>query len=96
MANPQRNEASLSVDGRARSLRLTLGALAEIEQALGAVGFSDLAERMKKLSARDLLHVTGALLRAGEGPQAPDPAGADIDPAEAARAVAEVFAPAGR
>lgn len=88
--NPHRGDVALSVDGEMRTLCLTLGALAEIEAALGCDGFAALAERLKTLSAADLVLVVQALLKGGEG-VALDLSTARIDPAEAARAVAECF-----
>lgn len=90
--NPARGEVSLVIDGRARVLCLTLGALAAIEAALGAGGLQALAERLKRLSAADLLAVLGALLRGGgEAISAEELAAAKLDPAAAARAVAQCF-----
>lgn len=92
MTNPHRGEVSLVMDGVERTLCLTLGALAEIEGALGASGFADLAERLKRLSAADLLAVLAALLRGGgEGEAARGVAQARLDVADAARAVADAF-----
>ena len=77
---------------------LTLGALAEIETALGTRGFAELAERMRSLSARDLVAVLAALLRGGGEPEtAQTLSRSAIDPKEAAEAVARAFsASAGR
>ncbi|WP_421786018.1 GTA-gp10 family protein [Hyphobacterium sp.] len=88
--NPARGEVALSIDGAPRTLCLTLGALADIEAALGCDGFTALAVRLKALSAADLLLVVQALLTGGEGVSL-DLSTARIDPAEAARAVAECF-----
>lgn len=79
------------VEGRRFPLRLTLGALAEIEAGLGVDGLKPLAARLSALSAGELLIVLGALMRAG-GAQDADPGGMDIDPRLAARLVAESFA----
>ncbi|MCA0369185.1 MAG: gene transfer agent family protein [Proteobacteria bacterium] len=88
-ANGARGEAVVTLDGAPRRLCLTLGALAEIETGLGVEGLAAVAERMKALSARDLMVVLAALLRGG-GEKAPDVAA--VDPREAARAVARAFA----
>ena len=56
MANPQRGEVEIEIDGRACRLCLTLGGLAEIE-ALMAAG--------KPLDARRLIAVLAVLLRGG-------------------------------
>lgn len=88
--NPARGEVSLMIDGQARTLCLTLGALAEVEAGLRCSGFAELAVRMKALNASDLILVVQALLKGGEG-VALDLTTVRIDPAEAARAVAESF-----
>ncbi len=56
MANPQRGEVEIEIDGRPQRLCLTLGGLAEIE-ALMAAG--------KPLDARRLIAVLAVLLRGG-------------------------------
>lgn len=82
--------------GTERRLCLTLGALAEIETALGVSGLAGLAERMRVLSAKDLMAVLAALLRGGgEGALAGELDRAPIDPREAAEAVAAAFVAAG-
>ena len=94
-AKGARGEAAAWLAGAERTLCLTLGALAEIETALGVTGFSDLAERMRRLSASDLLAVLAALLRGGgEADLAKGLAQAAIDPHAAAEAVARAFAAA--
>ena len=98
MSNGIRGEARAVLAGVERTLCLTLGALAEIETALGTRGFAELAERMRSLSARDLVAVLAALLRGGGEPEtAQTLSRAAIDPKEAAEAVARAFsASAGR
>lgn len=92
-ANGARGEAAVWLAGIERKVCLTLGALAEIETALGVRGFGALAERMRSLSARDLLVVLAALLRGGgEHELARGIGEARIDPREAAEAVARGFA----
>ena len=88
--NPARGEVSLVIDGEARTLCLTLGALAAIESGLRCSGFAELGARLKHLSASDLILVAEALLTGGEG-AVPDLSTARIDPSAAARAVAESF-----
>ncbi len=74
---------------------LTLGALGAIETGLGVAGLAARAERMKALSARDLMVVLAALLRGGgEAVLADGLAMAPVDPREAAEAVAKAFAAA--
>ena len=90
--NGARGEAVAMLAGEARKVCLTLGALAEIETALGVSGVAALAERMRAMSARDLLAVLAALLRGGgEGSLADELDRAAIDPVEAAEAVALAF-----
>ncbi|MBU1383674.1 MAG: gene transfer agent family protein [Alphaproteobacteria bacterium] len=94
-ANGARGEVVARLAGGERRLCLTLGALAEMETALGCDGLATLAERMRALSARDLTAVLAALLRGGgEGALADGLADAAVDPREAAEAVAKAFAAA--
>ena len=91
--NGVRGEVSVVLAGEARRLCLTLGALAEIETGLLVSGLAGLAERMRALSAGDLLVVLAALLRGGgERELAEGLAHAAVDPREAAQAVARAFA----
>ena len=83
-------ETLFEAGGQTYTLRLTLGALAEIEEALAVDGLKALAERLATLKSGELIVVLGALMRAGGSPDA-DPAGMEIDPGQAARAVAETF-----
>jgi hypothetical protein len=93
--NGARGEARVRLAGEERTLCLTLGALAEIETALGVTGLGGLAERMRALSARDLSAVLAALLRGGgETALAGGLADAAIDPRAAAEAVAKAFSAA--
>lgn len=81
--------------GAERRLCLTLGALAEIETGLGVTGIAALGERMRVLSAGDLVIVLAALLRGGgEEGLADDLDRAAVDPRAAAEAVARAFAAA--
>lgn len=82
----------MTLAGAERRLCLTLGALAEIEGALGLEGPGALAERMRALSARDLTAVLAALLRGGgEAAFASELDRAAVTPVEAAEAVAAAF-----
>jgi hypothetical protein len=69
MPNSHRGEIAADLGGRARTLVLTLGALAELESVFGADDLTALAERFGsgRLSARDLVRIIAAGLRgAGE------------------------------
>lgn len=93
--NRARGEVTASLAGAERRLCLTLGALAEMETALGCDGLTGLAERMRALSARDLTAVLAALLRGGGEQELANALGeAVVDPREAAEAVARAFAAA--
>lgn len=82
MANRKRGDVDATFDGRRYTLRLTLGALAELEDAFGASDLVDLAARFEsgRLSARDLLRIIGAGLRGG---------GADLRDEEVAQLACE-------
>lgn len=65
MANAKRGEICAMLDGRPRTLVLTLGALAELEQAFAAPDLMALAERFEtgRLSAGDAARIIHAGLR---------------------------------
>lgn len=65
MPNPHRGEIAAILDGTHFSLVLTLGALAELEQAFGHEDMLSLAERFQsgRLSALDAQRIIGAGLR---------------------------------
>ncbi|WP_298256661.1 gene transfer agent family protein [uncultured Litoreibacter sp.] len=67
MANPWAGEVRLVLDGQAHELRLTLGALAELEADLAGETVLDLIERFEagKFSTRDVLALIVAGLRGG-------------------------------
>jgi uncharacterized phage protein (TIGR02216 family) len=67
MANRIRGAVPLDLGGRRYTLCLTLGALAELEDLLGAGDLADLAARFMagRLSARDLIALLGVALRGG-------------------------------
>ncbi|MBI6630432.1 gene transfer agent family protein [Pontibaca salina] len=97
MTNPWTGEAALVIDGQRRVLKLTLGALAELEQTLEAGSLVDLVQRFESggFSARDVLALIAAGLRGGGNDMAPaDLARADIvgGPLAAARVAAELLA----
>jgi hypothetical protein len=97
MANPHAGEVALVIDGERHVMRLTLGALAELEAALAAGSLVDLVERFETsaFSSRDVLALIVAGLRGGgwQG-RAEDLMQAEIagGPVGAARAAAELLA----
>ena len=97
MVNRWRGEVALTIDGTPRTLRLTLGALAELEEALGTDSLVALAARFEegRFSGRDVLAVIVAGLRGGGWTGgAGDLRSAEIEggPMAAARAAAELLA----
>ncbi|MEC7793673.1 MAG: gene transfer agent family protein [Pseudomonadota bacterium] len=67
MGNPYAGEVTLVIDGRAHVMRLTLGALAELEDGLGAGSLMALIQRFEdaQFSTRDVLALIVAGLRGG-------------------------------
>jgi len=67
MANPWTGEVALVIDGEARVLKLTLGALAELEAELKTGTLIELIERFEGggFSTRDVLALIVAGLRGG-------------------------------
>ncbi|RMD91750.1 MAG: gene transfer agent family protein [Alphaproteobacteria bacterium] len=96
MANPWSGEVELVIDGETRRMKLTLGALAELEASLGADSLVELVERFEagRFSSRDVLAVIVAGLRGGgwQG-SAADLTAAEIagGPLQAARAAAALL-----
>jgi Phage tail tube protein, GTA-gp10 len=80
MANKRRGEVDCAIGGRVFTLRLTLGALAEIEDALSAGSLSALGQRFGEggLRASDLIGLLTAALNG---------AGADLAREDVARLV---------
>ncbi|GGD93729.1 hypothetical protein GCM10011390_10600 [Aureimonas endophytica] len=74
-ANRRRGEVGAIIDGEARVLCLTLGALAELEDAFGAEDLAGLTRRFGsgQLAARDIVRILGAGLR-GAGSSVSDEA----------------------
>lgn len=70
MANRRRGEVDLDLAGTRYTLCLTLGALAELEDTLGAGDLAGLATRFSdgRLAGRDLIALLGAALRGGGHP----------------------------
>ncbi len=97
MANPWTGEVALVIDGERRVLRLTLGALAELEQQLGTGSLVELVERFEGggFSSRDVLALIVAGLRgSGATVGADDLLSAEIEggPMAAARVAAQLLA----
>ena len=82
MVNRHRGETALMVAGEALPMRLTLGALAELEQAFAVDSLPALGERFVegRLSARDIIRIIAAGLRgAGRAIGDEDVAGLSFD-----------------
>ena len=97
--NRRRGEVGVIIDGQPQVLCLTLGALAELEDAFAADDVAALVARFGsgRLAARDLIRIIGAGLRGG-GAAVDDMAVAEMridgGTAGAARIVAELLAAA--
>ncbi|MFY0679788.1 MAG: gene transfer agent family protein [Thalassovita sp.] len=97
MGNPWAGEVTLVIDGQPQVMKLTLGALAELETELGASSLMGLVERFEQgqFSTKDVLSLIVAGLRgAGWQGRAEALLSAEIagGPIEAARAAAELLA----
>ncbi|WP_089880105.1 gene transfer agent family protein [Citreimonas salinaria] len=97
MANPWRGEVALVIDGERHRMRLTLGALAELEAGLESGSLVDLVQRFERsaFSTRDVLALIVAGLRGGGwAGRAQDLLSVEIEggPMAAARAAAELLA----
>lgn len=95
--NRRRGEVSAQLDGRDYRLCLTLGALAELEDAFAASDLSALVERFAtgRLSALDMVRIIGAGLRGGGHPVSDEDVrtmGTQEGAAGFARIVAELLA----
>ena len=88
-------EPNIEINGEAHALRLTLGALAQIEDALGG-DFGALQERLKSPRFADIIVILHALLAGGGSTLTLEALkAAEIDAGDAARAIAEAFAALG-
>ncbi|HEY5237249.1 MAG TPA: GTA-gp10 family protein [Rhizomicrobium sp.] len=65
MTNTARGDAGFLANGEQFVMRLTLGALAEIEHGLGLDNLGQIADRLKNFNTGDLATIAAALLRAG-------------------------------
>lgn len=104
MTNPYAGEVRLGIDGVPHRLRLTLGALAELETAMQADTILALVERFEsgQVAARDVLALIVAGLRgggwqgeAGDLMQAEIAGGLPAAAQAAAELLARAFTPAG-
>jgi hypothetical protein len=97
MANPWMGDVALVINGQPHVARLTLGALAELEEALEEESLIALVERFEgnAFSSRDVLALLDAGLRGGGNDLSKaDLLSAEIEggPMAAARAAAELLA----
>ncbi|MEP1767672.1 MAG: gene transfer agent family protein [Sulfitobacter sp.] len=97
MENRWRGEVALTIDGQPHRMKLTLGALAELEDDLAEPSLMALVQRFEGagFSTRDVLALLSAGLRGGGVEMDPDVlAHADIEggPMRAAQAAAELLA----
>ncbi|MGR3464719.1 gene transfer agent family protein [Limimaricola sp.] len=96
MANPHGGEVAVILDGCRRVMKLTLGALAELEESLGEDSIAALVARLEgEVSARDVAALIVAGLRGGGWPgRAADLVATEIEggPVEAARLAAVLVA----
>jgi tail tube GTA-gp10-like protein len=84
-------DAEITINGEAMKLRLTLGALAQIEDALGG-DFDALQARLKNPRISDVILILHALLTGGgAGLSLQLLKASDVDLAQAARAIAAAF-----
>ena len=97
MGNPWRGDVPLEIDGKTHVMRLTLGALAELEERLETGSLVELVERFEtnQFSSRDVLDLLAAGLSGGQcDVTVNDLLHAEISggPLAAARAAAELLA----
>lgn len=65
MTNKHRGEFAFTVGDETYALCLTLGALAEIETALGVDDLQQMAKRLRKPGAKHVIAILAALMRGG-------------------------------
>lgn len=97
MANPWRGDVALRINGETQVMRLTLGALAELEADLKTSSLMEMVERFESatFSSQDVLALLRAGLRGGQcGVSEDQLLHAEIEggPIRAARAAAELLA----
>ncbi|MEM8772637.1 MAG: GTA-gp10 family protein [Pseudomonadota bacterium] len=87
--------SSVTINGERHPLRLTLGALADIEAALGG-DIDALTERLERPRVTDILLILHALLAGGGAALTLEALKAsDVDLAEASGAIAQAFSALG-
>lgn len=97
MVNHIRGEIELFINGKAHILCLTLGALAEIEAGFNLDDSSQLSERLKKITAKDILMLLAALLTGGGNPVSTQQLRiSPLDPEVVAKAIACAFSASGK
>lgn len=90
MAHP-RGDVRIKINGEEKTLRLTLGALADMEDRLGG-DLAALQVRLKNPRVADIILVLHALLTGGGAPMAMEALKAsDLDLPAATRAIAKAF-----
>lgn len=91
MTHP-RGDVRLTINGEEKTLRLTLGALADIEDRLGGGDLTALQARLKNPRVADIILVLHALLAGGGAALTLEALKAsDLDLGEATRAIARAF-----
>jgi len=91
MVHP-RGDVRLTINGEEKNLRLTLGALAEIEERLGGGSLELLQERLKTPRVTDIILILHALLGGGGAALTLEALKAsDVNLNEAAAAIAKAF-----
>ena len=92
MSNKARGESEFLAGPERFVMRLTLGALAEIENGLGLKSLSDIGDRLKTLGTNDLAVVASALLRgAGFSLSPADVLKLETDVGSLVRAITDAF-----
>ncbi|MCF6291991.1 MAG: gene transfer agent family protein [Robiginitomaculum sp.] len=97
MVNHIRGEIELLINDKVHILCLTLGALAEIETGLNLTDSLQLSERLKKITAEDVLVLLAALLAGGGNPVSIQQLrSSPLDPEVVAKAIADAFLASGK
>ena len=95
MSNPWRGEVTLVIDGQSYALRLTLGALAELESTLETGSLVEMVQRFEagKYSSRDVLAILRAGLQGGRADPLPDLEHGEVQggPMKAAQVAAQLL-----